>query len=91
MTVVDNVNQHKDLKLPFYDPADLHVNEITGKAAHLVFHADCIQKINVSNQRIFIHAYSGYLGIKICVQEISKAALNGNLRFEINKLGKYMS
>jgi hypothetical protein len=47
--VADNVHQHKHIKLSSYDPADLHVNEITGQSSHLVFHADSIQKTNVED------------------------------------------
>jgi hypothetical protein len=47
--VVDKVNQHKQLKLSFYDPAEMHLNEITGKPAHLVLHADSVQKTNVED------------------------------------------
>jgi hypothetical protein len=37
------------LKLSFYDPYDLHVNDVNGKPAQLVFHADTIQKTNVED------------------------------------------
>jgi hypothetical protein len=47
--VVDKFNQHKHLKLSFYDPDEMHVNEIAGKPAHLVFHADSIRKTNVKD------------------------------------------
>jgi hypothetical protein len=49
VTVVDKVHQHKHLKLSFSDPADMHVNEITGKPAHLVFHVNIIQKTKVED------------------------------------------
>jgi hypothetical protein len=49
VTVVDKINQHNHFKLSFYDPSDLLVNDIHGKPAHLVFHADTIQKTNVKN------------------------------------------
>jgi hypothetical protein len=51
--VVYKVNQHKHLKLSFYDPADMYVNEIIGKPVHVVFHAYCIQKTNVEDS-IFV-------------------------------------
>jgi hypothetical protein len=37
VTVVDNVNQHNPLKLSFFDPADMPLNDVNGKPAHLVF------------------------------------------------------
>jgi hypothetical protein len=49
VTVVDKVSQHNRQKLPFYDPADLHMNHINGKPAHLVFHTDSVQKTNVED------------------------------------------
>jgi hypothetical protein len=33
----------------FYDPADLQMNNVDGKPAHLVFHADSVQKTNVED------------------------------------------
>jgi hypothetical protein len=47
--VVDKVIQHNHQKMTFYDPADLHMNHVNGKAAHLVFHADIVQKTNVED------------------------------------------
>jgi hypothetical protein len=35
--------------MPFYDPADLQINNVNGKPAHLVFHADSVQKTNVEH------------------------------------------
>jgi hypothetical protein len=49
MTIVDNVNQHDHLKLTCYDPSYFNVNDVSGKPAHLVFHADTIQKTNVED------------------------------------------
>jgi hypothetical protein len=49
VAVADKVSQHKHQKMPFYDPADLQMNNINGKAAHLVFHADSVQKTNVED------------------------------------------
>jgi hypothetical protein len=49
VTVVDKVSQHNHQKMPFYDPADLHMNNAHGKPAHLVFHADSVQKTNVKD------------------------------------------
>jgi hypothetical protein len=34
VTVVDKVSQHNRQKVPFYDPADLHMNNVNGKPAH---------------------------------------------------------
>jgi hypothetical protein len=42
--VVDSIHHHKQVKVSFNDPSDLHVDEITGKHAHLVFHDNSIQK-----------------------------------------------
>jgi hypothetical protein len=47
VTVVGKVSEHNRQKIPFYDPADLHIHLITGKPARLVFHADSVQKTNV--------------------------------------------
>jgi hypothetical protein len=49
VTVVDNVHQHKHLKLSFYDPSCLYVNGVHGKPVHLVSHADTIQKTHIEN------------------------------------------
>jgi hypothetical protein len=49
VTAVDKVSQHNHQKMPFYDPADLHMNIVNGKPAHLVFHADSVQKTNVED------------------------------------------
>jgi hypothetical protein len=49
VTVVDKVSQHNHLKMPFFDPADLHMNNVNGKPAHLVFHVDSVQKNNVED------------------------------------------
>jgi hypothetical protein len=35
----------------FYDPSDLQINHIQGKPAHLVFHADTMQKANIDNSK----------------------------------------
>jgi hypothetical protein len=43
-TVVDKFSHHNHPKMPFYDPADMHINNVHGKPAHLVFHADSVQK-----------------------------------------------
>jgi hypothetical protein len=47
VTVVDKVSQHNHQKMPFYDPADLQMNNVNGEPAHIVFHADSVQKTNV--------------------------------------------
>jgi hypothetical protein len=49
VTVVDKVSQHNHQKMPFCDPADLQMNNVNGKPAHLVFHADSVQKTNVED------------------------------------------
>jgi hypothetical protein len=46
VTVVDKDDQYNGQKLSFYDPAYLHMNDVNGKPAHLVFHADSDQKTN---------------------------------------------
>jgi hypothetical protein len=74
VTVVDNVNQHNHLKLSFYDPSDLHVNNANGKPAHLVFHADTIQKTNVEDSilvNIDPHHFSKALPSKIDYETLS--------------------
>jgi hypothetical protein len=38
VTVVDKVSQDNHQKMPFYDPADLHMNNVDGKPAHLMFY-----------------------------------------------------
>jgi hypothetical protein len=49
VTILDKVSQHNHQKMPLYDPADLHMNNVHGKPAHLVFHADSVQKTNVED------------------------------------------
>jgi hypothetical protein len=49
VTVVDKVSHHNHQKMPLYDPADLQMNNVNGKPAHLVFHADSVQKTNVED------------------------------------------
>jgi hypothetical protein len=49
VTVVDKVSQHNHQKMSFYDPADLQMNNVNGKPAHLVVHADSVQKTNVED------------------------------------------
>ena len=49
VTVVDKVSQHNRQTMPFYDPADLYMHNVNGKPAHLVFHADSVQKTNVED------------------------------------------
>jgi hypothetical protein len=49
VTVVDKVSQQNHQKMPFYDPADLQMNNLNGKSAHFVFHADSVQKTNVED------------------------------------------
>jgi hypothetical protein len=46
VSVVDKVRQHNHQKMPFYDPADLQMNNVNVKPAHLVFHGDSVQKTN---------------------------------------------
>jgi UDP-3-O-[3-hydroxymyristoyl] glucosamine N-acyltransferase len=49
VTAVDIVSQHNHQKMLFCDPADLQMNNVNGKPAHLVFHADSVQKTNVED------------------------------------------
>jgi hypothetical protein len=49
VTVVDKVSEHNHQNMLFYDPADLQLNNINGKSAHLIFHSDSVQKTNVED------------------------------------------
>jgi hypothetical protein len=52
MAVVDKISQHNNQNMSFHDPADLHMNNANGKPAHLVFHADSVQKTNVEDSAL---------------------------------------
>ena len=45
--------QYNGQKVSFYDPSDSLMNNIKGKPAHLIFHADNVQKTNLDNS-IFV-------------------------------------
>jgi hypothetical protein len=49
VTALDKVSQQNRQKMPIFDPADLQMNNVNGKPAHLVFHADRVQKNNVED------------------------------------------
>jgi hypothetical protein len=59
--------------LSFYDPSDSQINDILGKPAHLVFHADTVQKTNIDNS-ILVNAdphYRKALSSKIDYERLS--------------------
>jgi hypothetical protein len=59
--------------LSFYDPSDSEIDDILGKLAYLVFHADMVQKTNIDNS-IKVSAdphYSKALSRKIDYERLS--------------------
>jgi hypothetical protein len=70
-TCLDAINRCQTLS--FYDPSDSQFDDIPGQPAHLVFHADTVQKTNIDNS-LLVNAdlhYSKALPSKIDYERLS--------------------